>query len=101
MSLRSGFQSFASNIRQWGLRTGTNVRIDYNKARQIANTVQPHLQKTTRFIEGVNTGLQRTQVLTSGDREKVDTWTRKLRNFSDNYDKTLNKWERIHDIAVE
>ena len=59
MSLRSGFNRFVENTRQWGLRTDTQVKNFYNQARQVARKVQPHLDKTTKFVDGVNVPAQR------------------------------------------
>ena len=99
MSLRSGFNNFLNNARQWGLRTGTNVRNFYTQAREIAHKVQPHLNRGTQFVENMNTQVQR-GLNNQGQRETIDTWTRKLRKFTDDYNKGLDKADRVHDVIT-
>ena len=99
MSLRSGFNQFVNNARQWGIRSGANIANSYNKTREIAHRIQPHLERGTKFIEGANTRLQTSTLTDADQRRAIDTWTRKLRKFTDTYNRGLEKADVMHDVA--
>lgn len=99
MSLRSGIQQFYQNAKQWGLRSGTQVRDFFNKGREVARRIQPHLEKGTKFAETVNRHAQ--QALTDPEqRRQVASWTTRLRKFTDDYNVALNKIDLAHDVIT-
>ena len=99
LSLRSGFNQFVNNARQWGICTGTNIANFYNRSREIAHRKQPHRERGTKFIEGANTRLQTSTLTDADQRRAIDTWKRKSRKFTDTYNRGLEKADVMHDVA--
>ena len=97
--LRTGISNFFQNAKSWELRTGTQLKEFYNKSREIAHRVRPHLEQTARIAENVNTQLQR-DLSNLKHRETAGNWTNRLRKFTDTYNTALTKADQMHDIVM-
>ena len=99
MSLRTGIQSLYQNARSWGIRSGTNLRNYFNKGREIARRVQPHLEKGVQFAETVNEHMQR-NLTDAQHKQRVASWTTNHRKFTNDYNIALNKADLVHDVLL-
>lgn len=99
MPLRSGIMNFANNVRQWGLRTGASLQQFYNRGRHLANQAHPLLIRGTHFMEGVSQGASRSTAFSPESKHALDTWSRKLRQMTDQYGVLLNKANLMHEVA--
>ena len=99
MFLRTGLNQFRNKAKSFGLRTGTNIRNFYTQSRELAHKAKPHLEKGVSYIEGVNTRLQKGDLLTDPQhRKSLDTWAKNMRRYTDKYNESLSKIDLAYDV---